>query len=371
MFKNTILVAVAPSKLFCEYPTLKQHQTATMCIALVSTSHPKYALIVIDNRDEFVLRPTSRPHWWTHKPSGHKVLSPRDLQRHERGTWMGITKQGRFAVLTNYREIMDDPDHPVQTVKSRGGMVTAWLGAPDNESLETFVKKMLEGRVVKGVGGFSLICGDLKRKGEKDVQPLAIISNRSDAVDGVPWIGEKRGKEWGLSNTVYEEPPTWAKIVSGKALLSEAIQKAVAEDVDEEGLADALFSVLDTDTLPVQPGMDFEKSIDFLRHSIFIPPICDDARQRDMEDAIANGKTKAAFKVIEDESDEALEEDHLQDNHHGFEKGAYGTQRQTVLLVDWNGNVTYKERALWDAHGNRIERGKSDVTFKFTVDGWN
>lgn len=40
-----------------------------MCIVLLTTAHPKYALIVLDNRDEFILRPTSRPHWWTTKAS--------------------------------------------------------------------------------------------------------------------------------------------------------------------------------------------------------------------------------------------------------------------------------------------------------------
>ncbi len=50
--------------------------------------------------------------------------------------------------------------------------------------------------------------------------------------------------------------------------------------------------------------------------------------------------------------------------------GMYGTQRQTVILVDWEGNVSYTERALWDAHGNAIERGQGDVTFRFPIEGW-
>ena len=44
------------------------------------------------------------------------------------------------------------------------------------------------------------------------------------------------------------------------------------------------------------------------------------------------------------------------------------TQRQTIVLVDWDGNITYKERALWDSHGNAIERGKGDETFKFEIE---
>ena len=55
----------------------------------------------------------------------------------------------------------------------------------------------------------------------------------------------------------------------------------------------------------------------------------------------------------------------------GFATGMYGTQRQTVILVGWDGNVTYTERALWDPNGNAIERGQGDMTFRFGVEGWD
>jgi uncharacterized protein with NRDE domain len=343
-----------------------------MCIALVTTSHPKYALIVLDNRDEYVLRPTSRPQWWTHRPSGNQILSSRDLLRQERGTWMGITKQGRLAVLTNYREIVDDSEHAVYGLKSRGGMVTAWLGAPVEENLESFVKKMLDARAVKGVGGFSLICGDLKRKGDNSIEPMVIISNRSEAIDGVPRIGGERDLVWGLSNTVYHDPPTWLKVKLGKKLVQEAVQEAVAKDATEDQLTDLLFSVLSTDTMPPRaPGLDHEEYLNHLKDSVFVPGICDEERQGDMDAAIANGKMKAAFNEIEDESREAIEQEQAKSGTPTmFAKGAYGTQRQTLILVDWDGNVTYKERALWDAHGNVLERGKGDVTIKFAIDEW-
>ncbi|ORY61631.1 NRDE protein-domain-containing protein [Pseudomassariella vexata] len=339
-----------------------------MCIALIATSHPKYALIVLDNRDEYVLRPTSRPSWWTHAESGHSVLSAVDLHRREHGTWMGITKQGRLAVLTNYRETnCNDPEHPINGVKSRGGMVTAWLGAPDEQDLQDFVIKMLEGRMVKGVGGFSLICGDLKRKGKKEIEPLAIISNRSEGLDSVPWIGGERDKVWGLSNTVYTEPATWKKVKLGKQLLEEAIRKAVEKDLDEDELTEALYSVLDTDTLPLKPGMKFEEFLDALQESIFVPAMDDETKSQEWRTTAESKKMKVAFNAIEDESCETIQHAGLEAPVM-FDTGPYGTQRQTIILVDWEGNVTYKERALWDADGNSIERGKGDMTFKFAVD---
>src|ERR1700712_1887452 len=108
-----------------------------MCIVLATTAHPSYALIVLDNRDEFILRPTSRPHWWS---SHHQeILSARDLQRAEKGTWLGVTKSGNFAILTNFQETdASDKEHPVQGTRSRGAMVIACLTSPREETTVDF-----------------------------------------------------------------------------------------------------------------------------------------------------------------------------------------------------------------------------------------
>ncbi|KAI1400120.1 DUF833-domain-containing protein [Hypoxylon fuscum] len=339
-----------------------------MCIVLITTAHPKYALIAIDNRDEYILRPTSRPHWYTHEPSGEKILSARDLYRRERGTWLGVTKSGRFAVLTNYRESSEDdpdPDHAIAGVKSRGTVVSAWLGATPGLGLDDFVNKMLEGRAAKGVGGFSLVCGDLKQRTEKGIKPMAIISNRWDHVGEVPWIAEERGQTYGLSNAVYAEPAKWEKINIGKKLMKEAIQEAVDKELNEEELIDQLFGVLDNDTLPLEPNMTFQQHMDALRQSVFIRSFAEDQGWKEMATAVDEGRAKAAFDEIEDQSDP---EEH-KDAHGYFMKGAYGTQRQTIVLLDWEGNVTFKERALFDSHGNSIERGKGDELFKFKIEG--
>ncbi|KAI5856701.1 DUF833-domain-containing protein [Durotheca rogersii] len=337
-----------------------------MCIVLITTAHPKYALIAIDNRDEFILRPTSRPHWWIHEPSGQEILSARDLYRRERGTWLGISKSGRFAVLTNYRESSeDDPDHAIAGVRSRGTMVTAWLGAPAEASLDDFVNSMLEGRAAKGVGGFSLLCGDLKEKTEEGIKPLAIISNRWDHVGEVPWIGKERGQTYGLSNAVYAVPETWEKITIGKKLMEEAIRDAAEKDLSEEELIGRLFAVLDHDTLPTEPKMSFQENMDALRRSVFIRSFAEDQGWKDMADAADEGRRRGAFEEVQGHT---LHEDY-EDPHGFFMKGAYGTQRQTVILLDWEGNITYTERALWDAHGNPIERGKGDETFRFKIEG--
>lgn len=70
-----------------------------MCLIVVGWhAHPDYPLIVAANRDEHFSRPTAPAHWWEDEP---KLLAGRDLSG--LGTWLGVTRDGRFAALTNYR----------------------------------------------------------------------------------------------------------------------------------------------------------------------------------------------------------------------------------------------------------------------------
>lgn len=72
-----------------------------MClIVLAYQVHPRYPLIVAANRDEFRERPAHTAHFWDDAPW---ILAGRDL--HAGGTWMGITREGRFAALTNHRDL--------------------------------------------------------------------------------------------------------------------------------------------------------------------------------------------------------------------------------------------------------------------------
>ncbi|KAK0708536.1 NRDE protein-domain-containing protein [Lasiosphaeris hirsuta] len=355
-----------------------------MCIALLTTSHPKYALIVINNRDEYILRPTSRPHWWTAQatssdssspnPVKVEVLSSRDLQRAEHGTWLGITKGGNFAVLTNYRETdTHDAAHPIHGTRSRGAIVTAWLAADPAEPTESFVRRMLESGDVKGVGGFSLICGKLRRaKGDKGLEPLAIISNRHDHWHQVPWICGKRGGVYGLSNATYIAPDceenqaeVWPKIRQGSELLAQAI----ADGIEEHELEEVLFKILDNDNFPGNHEMDLEEGIPLLKHSIFVPGFGGKEHQQEMRVARERGKVEMVNHGPIAES--LSTEGQLDTTPNGFQMGLYGTQRQTIMLVDWDGNVTYKERSLYDSNGNSVPRGAGDMTFKFKVDGWS
>ena len=49
-------------------------------------------------------------------------------------------------------------------------------------------------------------------------------------------------------------------------------------------------------------------------------------------------------------------------------KPVYGTQKQTIILVDQQGRVTFVERTLWDERAERVEPGKGDRWFEFDIE---
>ncbi|TKA27473.1 hypothetical protein B0A49_13599, partial [Cryomyces minteri] len=240
-----------------------------MCIALITTAHPSYPLILINNRDEYLTRPTAPAAWWD-EPHSH-VLGGRDLQRNVRGTWLGITKQGRVAVLTNFREEGQNPSG----VRSRGGIVNAFLTTPPDsqETTEQFAKRLVEEEGVKDVGGFSLVFGRVRSPTSRRNDGLAIVSNRTPNVQGLTWIANKPGLVHGLSNSHYGDQ-TWPKVVRGQRLLEERVRESAEADEDRESLIRHLFDLLHTDTLPSpKNGEDLEVYLRQLRNSIFIPAI--------------------------------------------------------------------------------------------------
>jgi uncharacterized protein with NRDE domain len=89
-----------------------------MCLILVAWKvHPHLPLVVAANRDEFHGRPAARAAFWEDPPG---VLGGRDLQAG--GTWMGVSRVGRFAAVTNYRGGTEPG-----AAESRGALVTRFL----------------------------------------------------------------------------------------------------------------------------------------------------------------------------------------------------------------------------------------------------
>lgn len=76
-----------------------------MClIAFAYHAHPRYPLVLAANRDEFTDRPAEPARFW---PDAPNILAGRDLRAG--GTWLGITRDARFAAITNYRDLHRPP----------------------------------------------------------------------------------------------------------------------------------------------------------------------------------------------------------------------------------------------------------------------
>ena len=187
-----------------------------MCLILFAyESHPKYKLVVAANRDEFYSRPTSPADFWQDNP---EILAGRDLR--EGGTWMGITTNGRFAALTNYR----DPSRNKKTAPSRGHLVQRFLDSTMTPS--AYIDQIPDAG--KEYNGFNLLIG------EHD--SLYYYSNREQILRPVsPGIH-------GLSNALLNDP--WPKVIKGKQALEMALQH-------DEVKSEQLFAIL-VDQEPVE-----------------------------------------------------------------------------------------------------------------------
>ena len=91
-----------------------------MCLILFAYQPGSgHELVVAANRDEFYARPARRAHFWE---DHDQVLAGRDESAG--GTWLGITRSGRFAAVTNFTEPGDAP-----APRSRGDLTREFLVA--------------------------------------------------------------------------------------------------------------------------------------------------------------------------------------------------------------------------------------------------
>lgn len=119
-----------------------------MCIAyLAIAAHPDWPLFLAANRDEFHNRPCLPAAPWAEHPD---VIAGIDCQA--KGSWLGVTRQGRYALITNYR----DPASLLSNAPSRGQLVSQYLIG--HESPQAYAHRVhAEGALYNG---FNLIMGD-------------------------------------------------------------------------------------------------------------------------------------------------------------------------------------------------------------------
>lgn len=182
-----------------------------MClIAFALGTDPACPLLIAGNRDEFLDRPTAPLHRWA-LPGGDNVVAGRDLQ--DGGTWLGVSTQGRVAMLTNVREA-----RPGSGQRSRGELPTRWLTS------DMTWRDLIEAIDPCAYGGFNLVVGDVQ------TQSWAWIGNRDPAhphATAPPRLHARSLQSgiYGLSNATLDTP--WPKTAKLKRAVTASAQLAV------------------------------------------------------------------------------------------------------------------------------------------------
>ena len=148
-------------------------------------------LLLAGNRDEAYERPAAAAQFW---PDAPRLLAGRDLLAG--GTWLGVTRDGRFAAVTNYRE----PRNVAPPLRSRGELPRDYLlgGANPGEFARALAASAAD------YSGYNLLVGDRDE--------LWWYSNRGTAPRRLePGI-------YGLSNDLLDTP--WPKVEIAKTALA-------------------------------------------------------------------------------------------------------------------------------------------------------
>jgi uncharacterized protein with NRDE domain len=185
-----------------------------MCLLVVGwNAHPRYRLVIAGNRDEFHDRPAAPLCWWN---DGPPLLAGRDLKAS--GTWLGLARDGRFGVVTNFRDF----EPPPEGAPSRGGLLPRYLRGTARP--EAYLAGLAQ--PARDYGGFNLLLGDARC--------AHYWSNRGDAPPRALSPGI-----YGLSNQWLDSP--WPKLTRTRARFAALLDGG-------EIHAQALFALLDDRT---------------------------------------------------------------------------------------------------------------------------
>lgn len=252
-----------------------------------------YQLIVASNRDEVYSRPTATARFWAENPN---ILAGMDLEPgKEGGTWLGITKDGKFAALTNYKQAQQFVN---SNAIGRGYLVPDFLKG--NDSVREYLQRISDG--ADNYNGFNLLLGQLSLHGKT---VMGYYSNIEETVINMlsPGIHVLSNKTLNCS---------WPKMVYGRKRFSEILD----ENCSKQVLIDKLIELLCAQ----------ERSFNSSDGKSFIGSHDDRSNENFMDDY--DDVCRSIFVKIKEKR--------------------YGTRTNTVLLVDAKGHATYVERTMED-----------------------
>jgi uncharacterized protein with NRDE domain len=155
-------------------------------------------LLLLANRDEFYARAALPLHWWSNTGNSTDILAGQDLQAG--GTWLGLSRGGRLAALTNYRSAK-----PQRTdTPSRGELVAGFLQS--TVDADSFLQQL--SRHAADYNPFNLLVYDGHRL-------MGLESRRARVLALEPGIGA-------VSNADFQTP--WPKLIR----LTQRLQDQVA-----------------------------------------------------------------------------------------------------------------------------------------------
>jgi len=183
---------------------------AAMCLVVFAwKSRPDLTLLVAANRDEFFARPAAPAAFWNEPPG---LLAGRDLSAG--GMWLGVTRTGRVAFLTNHR----DPRSHRDGAPSRGALVAEFLRGEEGPG--EFLRRME--RDAANFNGFHLVVSDDSE--------LWYLTNTGGAPRRLP------PGIHGISNGPVDEP--WPKVTRTTSRLGRLLEAPAAPE--PEALLDLL-----------------------------------------------------------------------------------------------------------------------------------
>ncbi|MGQ3890804.1 NRDE family protein [Legionella sp. CNM-4043-24] len=237
LLKITAEPAVVETKLIVE---------SAMCLVLIAVNqHPRFPLVILSNRDEFYSRASLEADFWKESPNLYAGI---DLVK--QGTWLGLTRQGRVSLVTNYR----NPSAHQSFKRSRGLLVARYLQADSTTTAGRYIEE-LKGEADQ-YNKFNLIAGD-----ESGLYYYSNVEYETKKLQ--PGV-------YGLSNSLLDTP--WYKVTRVKRLFHQMKNDFLACDTPE-AVSELLLPVLsDTHKAPdrLLPETGVGKELEKLLSSIFV-----------------------------------------------------------------------------------------------------
>uniref|UniRef100_A0A915PUR4 Transport and Golgi organization protein 2 n=1 Tax=Setaria digitata TaxID=48799 RepID=A0A915PUR4_9BILA len=259
-----------------------------MCVTFVYVEHnsdARYKLILLNNRDEFLNRPTSIAKW------ENGILAGRDEREDARGTWLCMNAAGR---ISNLLTITVPKRQEKSNFATRGVLPVNFLKS--DQKPEEFCKLLIN--TVEKYNAFQILC--FQRNGHDQYEVAGLVYQPDDKVE----VTSYPPGIYGFSNSPPCEP--FKKVRRGIEKVESIVEEINKENLSEAEIIERLLQ-LATDKYQCFPD--------------------DQLKSRCGRSSEICKYRTAIFVKLPD----------------GI---PYGTRSHTIIIVDRNNRVTYYEKSM-------------------------